>query len=154
MKISKMLLLSALIGFSAVSCTSTQNGRRTVNDSSAGSGKLELYTIYFDFNRSDIRGDQQTNASAMAHSINTYLQSYPNSKFQIQGNTDDRGSVEYNMALGTRRANSLKDYLVTSGVNSDNLDTVSYGKERPAVLGTDEVAWSQNRRDDVVLLGE
>jgi peptidoglycan-associated lipoprotein len=77
------------------------------------------------------------------------LKANPNVEIQIQGNTDDRGSTEYNMALGQKRAQSLKNYFKANGVEN-SIETISYGKERPAVQGNNEQAWSKNRRDDVV----
>jgi peptidoglycan-associated lipoprotein len=79
------------------------------------------------------------------------LKANAGTKVQVQGNTDDRGSVEYNYALGTRRAQSLKDFFVAQGVNGNDVSTVSYGKERPVAHGANEAAWAQNRRDDVVV---
>lgn len=110
------------------------------------SSSLSLNTIYFDFDKYNIREDQSANAKATADS----LKANPKVKIQIQGNTDDRGSVEYNLALGTRRAESLKKFFVAAGVSKKNISIVSYGKERPAVQGDNEDAWSKNRRDDVV----
>jgi peptidoglycan-associated lipoprotein len=107
---------------------------------------VSLQTVYFDFDKYTLRQDQLENANTMAES----LKSNPTVKIQIQGNTDDRGSVEYNMALGTKRAESLKKHLVAHGVSADNISTISYGKEHPAVQGNGEEAWSKNRRADVV----
>ena len=70
---------------------------------------------------------------------------------QVEGHTDERGSVEYNLALGQRRAQSAKNYLVQLGVDADSLPTMSYGEEKPAVEGHDESAWSKNRRDEFVV---
>lgn len=106
-----------------------------------------LKTVYFDFNKYEIRGDQKESANQMAES----LKSSPNVAVQIQGNTDDRGSTEYNMALGQKRAQALKNYLIANGV-TNTVETISYGKERPAVQGDNEEAWSKNRRDDVIKL--
>jgi len=152
MKLAKFSLIAlgaSLLGFTAISCTSTNSSRSNAlyTDGTSQSG-LALHTIYFDFDRYDIREDQRDKADAMAQS----LVDHPEAQIQIQGDTDDRGSVEYNLALGTRRAESLRKYLVASGVNSANVEIVSYGKERPAVQGDNESAWAQNRRDDVVQL--
>ena len=70
----------------------------------------------------------------------------PNLKVKIEGHADERGTTEYNLALGGRRANAVKDALVAIGVNQDQLETVSYGEERPAMQGSNEEAWAQNRR--------
>jgi len=75
-----------------------------------------------------------------------WLQRYPTKRGTIEGHCDERGTREYNIALGERRANAAKNYLVSLGVDASRLTTVSYGKERPVALGSDESAWAQNRR--------
>jgi len=75
-----------------------------------------------------------------------WLKKYPNVKVQIAGHCDERGTREYNLALGDRRATAAKNYLVSLGITSDRISTISYGKERPAVLGSNPSAWAQNRR--------
>ncbi|MDD2539870.1 MAG: peptidoglycan-associated lipoprotein Pal [Desulfuromonadaceae bacterium] len=106
-------------------------------------------TVYFDFDKSDLRQDARDVLSKNAELI---LKSFPNAKIQIAGNCDERGSAEYNLALGERRAKSAQKYLITLGVKAENLSTISYGKEKPAVLGHDEAAWAKNRRDDFVVI--
>lgn len=76
----------------------------------------------------------------------TWLQQYPHLAVTIEGHADERGTREYNLALGERRANAVKNYLVARGVNSSRLNTISYGKERPAVPAANETGWAQNRR--------
>ena len=83
--------------------------------------------------------------------LNEYLKGNGKAVVQIEGHTDERGSVEYNLALGQRRAQSAKTYLVQLGTDASRLPTISYGEERPAVEGNDESAWSKNRRDEFVL---
>ncbi len=151
MKLTKTAFISltaCFLGFGTISCTSTNANKNAYydNDESGYGSSVALQTVHFDFDRYDIRPDQRAKVDAMAQS----LKDHPDTHVQIQGNTDDRGSVEYNIALGTKRSESLKKYLVASGVNSDNVDIVSYGKERPAVQGENESAWAQNRRDDVI----
>ncbi|HEY9568639.1 MAG TPA: peptidoglycan-associated lipoprotein Pal, partial [Thalassobaculum sp.] len=75
-----------------------------------------------------------------------WLKQYPNVSVTIEGHADERGTREYNLALGERRATSVKSYLVAAGVPANRITTISYGKERPAVLGSNESAWAQNRR--------
>ena len=75
-----------------------------------------------------------------------WMNSYPATTIAVEGHADERGTREYNLALGDRRANSVRDYLVALGIGSNRLSTISYGKERPAVLGSNEEAWAQNRR--------
>ena len=105
----------------------------------------ELKTIYFDFDKATIRADQRENLQMDAKSI----QDQPGvGVITLQGNCDERGSEEYNLALGERRAASVKKYLVDLGVPSSRLKTVSFGESKPAVPGHDESAWKWNRRVD------
>lgn len=105
-------------------------------------------TIYFNFDQSDL---SQAARDVLSKNAAAMLKAQPNAKIKIEGNCDDRGSAEYNLALGERRANSALKYLVNMGVSADRLSVVSYGKERPAVAGNDEAAWAKNRRDDFVI---
>jgi len=82
-----------------------------------------------------------------------WLQQYPNVRITIEGHCDERGTRDYNIALGDRRANAAKTYLVSRGVSVSRISTVSYGKERPEAVGSDEAAWAQNRRAVTVTLG-
>jgi peptidoglycan-associated lipoprotein len=75
-----------------------------------------------------------------------WLARYPNNRVTVEGHADERGTRDYNLALGERRANSAKNYLISVGVDAARIQTVSYGKERPAAMGSDESAWAQNRR--------
>jgi peptidoglycan-associated lipoprotein len=74
-----------------------------------------------------------------------WLAKYPNVRVQVAGNADDRGTEEFNLALGNRRANADRDFLVAKGVSTDRISTISYGKDRPTALGDNEQAWAQNR---------
>jgi peptidoglycan-associated lipoprotein len=105
--------------------------------------KLDLTTIYFDFDKYDIRPDQRDAAKANAAKVKGMT-----GNVVIEGNTDERGSEEYNLALGERRAESVRRYFVDSGVPAGRLSTVSFGESRPAVQGHDESAWKYNRRVD------
>ena len=105
----------------------------------------ELETIYFDYDQSVIRDDQRATLGANASAV----KSRSLSKFTIQGHCDERGSDEYNLALGERRANAVKQYLVDTGVMAA-IDTVSFGEAQPAVPGHDETAWRMNRRAEFV----
>lgn len=80
-----------------------------------------------------------------------WLQQYPNLSIIIEGHADERGTREYNLALGDRRGNAVKDYLIALGVNPSQISVISYGKERPAVSGSNEAAWAQNRRGVTVV---
>ena len=99
--------------------------------------------IFFDFDRFDLSAEARAQLEKQA----AWLKTYPNITVTIEGNCDERGTREYNLALGERRAVSAKNYLVALGVDPNRIQTISYGKERPAVPGSDEAAWAQNRRD-------
>ncbi len=109
--------------------------------------QTRVQDIFFDFDKYDIRSDQQATADNDAGA----LAERSNIKFKIEGHCDERGSEKYNLALGDRRANAAKAYLVAHGVSADRIDTISYGKERPFETGHNEEAWSKNRRDHLVL---
>lgn len=106
-----------------------------------------LLPIYFDFDKSNIRDDQKARLEGNAD----FLKGNSGMKITIEGNCDERGTNEYNIALGERRAQTAKKYLMNLGVSSANLYTVSYGEEQPLLYGHDEYSWSQNRRDDFVI---
>ena len=114
---------------------------------SAAPGSIQDFVIhagdrvYFDYNRYDVRADGRAMLDAQA----AWLQRYPGVMVRIEGNTDDRGTREYNFALGARRAASVKDYLVAHGVAPGRVETVSYGKEHPIDLGNTEEDYAKNR---------
>lgn len=99
-------------------------------------------TIYFDLDKSDVDAQDQASLAKQAQ----WLQQYPNKRATIEGHCDERGTREYNIALGERRANAAKNYLASLGIDPSRITTVSYGKERPIALGSDEASWAQNRR--------
>ena len=99
-------------------------------------------TIYFD---TDMYNIDEADAAALQAQAQ-WLMRYPNKRATIEGHCDERGTREYNLALGERRANAAKNYLVSLGVGAERLNTVSYGKERPVALGSDEASWAKNRR--------
>ena len=99
-------------------------------------------TILFDTDRFNIDSTDQAALAMQAQ----WLVRYPAKRITIEGHCDERGTREYNLALGERRANAAKNYLVSLGVDAARITTVSYGKERPAALGSDENSWAQNRR--------
>lgn len=98
--------------------------------------------VFFDTDRSTIRADQRPVLQRQAE----WMGRYSDVRVQVEGHADERGTREYNLALGQRRANAARDVLVASGVNGARISTISYGKDRPAALGSDESAWAQNRR--------
>lgn len=111
---------------------------------------LSKRIVYFDFDKSNIKTEFQSLVAAHA----TFLKKYPNAKVVLQGNTDERGSREYNMALGQRRADSVKQAMSVLGVKNDQMETVSFGEEKPAAEGHNEAAWKQNRRTVIHYQGE
>jgi len=111
--------------------------------------ELKFETIYFDFDKSDLRQDARDVLSKNAEII---LKSMAGAKIKVEGHCDERGSAEYNLTLGERRATSALKYLTTLGVKAENLSIISYGKEKPAVIGTDESAWAKNRRAEFVVV--
>ena len=103
--------------------------------------------VHFDFDKSNITDESAQVLQRKAQA----LRQYANFKIQIQGNCDDRGSNEYNLALGQRRAESVRKYLVSLGISPDRLSTISFGEERPIAQGQNEQAWAMNRRDEFVI---
>ena len=97
--------------------------------------------VFFDTSRSNLSGEAQATLDRQA----TFLASFPQDNVQVAGNCDERGTEEYNIALGQRRANASRDHLVAKGVASSRIETISYGKSRPTALGSDESSWAQNR---------
>ncbi|MBI3644800.1 MAG: peptidoglycan-associated lipoprotein Pal [Acidobacteriales bacterium] len=102
--------------------------------------------IYFDYDKADIRPDQQGPLQGDAQ----FLQQHPNIHITIEGHCDERGSTEYNLALGTNRADAVKNALIQSGVGGDRIKTISYGKEKPFCTESNESCWQQNRRGHFV----
>lgn len=147
-----MLLLAA--------CASNPNSTSATGGATSGSGASSAVAgsredfvqnvgdrVFFDFDRSDINAEGQATLQKQA----AWLQKYSNVKVTVEGNCDDRGTREYNLALGNRRANAVKRALIALGVQGGRISTISYGKERPAVVGDNEQAWAQNRRGVTVI---
>ncbi|SFI41024.1 peptidoglycan-associated lipoprotein [Collimonas sp. OK307] len=126
---------------------------RSVNTVDTGSdplnnptGILSKRSIYFDFDSYTIKDEFKSVVEAHAQ----YLNSHKNRKIIIQGNTDDRGGREYNLALGQKRAEAVRKALVLLGVSDTQVEAVSLGKEKPKALGSDEASYAENRRSDIV----
>ena len=102
--------------------------------------------IYFDYDKSDVRGDQQASIQADV----AFLQQHGNVTFTVEGHCDERGSTEYNLALGDNRASAVKNALVAAGIGADRIKTVSFGKEKPFCTESNESCWQQNRRGHFV----
>ncbi len=111
-------------------------------------GLLAERVIYFDLDSTEIKEEYRPLLAALAD----YLSAHPEVKVRLEGHADERGSREYNLALGERRAMAVRDFLVLLGVSPDQIQVVSYGEERPAVPGHDEEAWSKNRRVEIKYL--
>jgi peptidoglycan-associated lipoprotein len=106
-------------------------------------------TVHFALDQFDLDSE----ARAILDSQARWLAANPNTRATIEGHCDERGTREYNLALGDRRANSAKNFLVARGVSPSRITTISYGKERPIALGSDEGAWAQNRRAVTIVIG-
>ena len=106
--------------------------------------------IYFDFDKYDLRTDARATLDRKA----SFLNQNSSVRVQIEGHCDERGTEEYNLALGERRANAAKQYLTTAGISAGRLSTISYGEERPLDPGHNEAAWAKNRRDHFVITGQ
>ena len=156
--VSKIFLLLTI--FSLVSCGTTSKNKKSlssyklrdlkVNADSDSQEAGALETVYFPFNSSDLRQNAQNSLETNAE----FLKKFKSLKVQVEGHCDERGSVQYNLALGEKRAQSIKDYLVASGVEPSRITTISFGKERPVSLNHDEVAWSKNRRGNFVIIAK
>jgi peptidoglycan-associated lipoprotein len=134
-------------GQGASTSTSPLGGEGGVNGAGgAASGALARKVIYFDFDKSDIKPEFADIITAHARN----LTANPNLKLKLEGNTDERGTREYNIGLGERRAQAVRRALMLQGVPESQLTTVSFGAARPAVEGDDEAAWAQNRRVELV----
>jgi len=103
--------------------------------------------VFFDFDKYNLKPPARSTLEKQA----VWLKKYPALGITIEGHCDERGTREYNLALGERRANAAKDYLIALGIASDRIKTISYGKERPVALGSNEAAWAQNRRSVTVV---
>jgi peptidoglycan-associated lipoprotein len=106
----------------------------------------EVRDAYFDFNKADIRPDAREALTKTAD----FLRNYPQIRVTVEGHCDERGSTEYNLALGDRRASAVKQYLVSLGISADRMSTVSFGKEKPFCTEHNETCWQQNRRGHFV----
>lgn len=138
---------------------STTTGSNTVNPTNpnAGvtgnelhSGVLAKRSVYFDFDSNAVKDEYR--GLIQAHS--RYMNDHRDTRIRIEGNCDERGSREYNLALGQRRAEAVKKTMTVLGVGDGRIETVSYGEEKPVAQGHDEAAWAQNRRADIKYRGE
>lgn len=128
------------VGNGQVSGTGMNGGNGASQDSQQGIPSVR--TIYFDFDRDTIRSEFESVLNAHAQ----YLRANPNARVVLEGHTDERGTREYNMGLGERRANSVQRFMSVQGVSPSQFEVVSYGEERPAVRGQNEDSYAENRR--------
>jgi peptidoglycan-associated lipoprotein len=155
--IKKLLcLMAAVVLVSACDTTGSNEGEGGANGGAGSYGKMgaahpgtqeDLVVnvgdrIFFSFDKSDLSSEAQATLDRQA----AWLKKYSSVKITIEGHCDERGTREYNLALGERRATAVKNYLVAAGIPAGRVETISYGKERPAVVGSNEAAWAQNRR--------
>ena len=153
----------ALIGATALLIAACSNVKLDDVDGANGSGgsgnfgsqpwndpKSPLFekSVYFGFDEYTVQTKYQKMLSAHA----SYLKANPNQKIIIQGNTDDRGTAEYNLALGQRRSDAVRKSLNLMGVSDNQMEAVSFGKEKPKAEGDNEAAWAENRRADIVYI--
>jgi peptidoglycan-associated lipoprotein len=153
----KKLLLLVVTGFFLASCAATntnQGGDSDASASSSGSdGSIVAGTqedlivnvgdrVFFEFDSSELTVDAQATLDAQA----AWLMQYPDTNITIEGHADERGTREYNLALGDKRAFAVYSYLAQAGIDTNRMEYISWGKERPEVVGSDETAYSQNRR--------
>jgi len=154
MKIAKLgmtlsLVLVAALAISACATTKkTASSQTTTAPSGPAPGTVEEFMkvvgdrVFFDFDRYDVKDEGRATLQRQA----AWLKKYTNVSLQIEGHCDERGTREYNLALGSRRATAAKDYLISLGVEASRVTTISYGKERPVCVESTEACWAQNRR--------
>ena len=160
----KFLSLLAVLALAAACDTTSDNSGAGANNGMGGEGaggkggvarpgtQEDLVVnvgdrVFFAFNESTLSPEARATLDRQA----AWLKKYSNIKVTVEGHCDERGTREYNLALGERRATAVKNYLVADGVSAGRVKTISYGKERPAVLGSNEAAWAQNRRGVTVV---
>ena len=150
--IAGLLLLAACSQNPSTSGNAGNTGNANQSTSVAPGSKEDFIQnvgdrVFFDFDKSTIKPEGQQTLQRQAE----WLKRYPNVTVTVEGHCDDRGTREYNLALGERRATAVQRALVALGVQANRVRTISYGKERPAVLGDNDAAWAQNRRGVTVI---
>ena len=146
MKSLKILALLFMVVF-ATACSKTAPVAPTEQGQAAidvAAQQISDGIIYFDFDKYDIKDEYREVLNQKA----ALMREFPSIRVRIEGHTDERGTQEYNLALGERRAKAAYEFLVLLGVNPNQLEIISYGKEKPVVEGSNEQAWSANRRDN------
>jgi peptidoglycan-associated lipoprotein len=156
-----LAVATLLLGFGSFGCTDDAKPEEPVQPTAQAeaakapepAAPAEVFapkTVFFAFDDYSLNGDAQSNLQGLAD----HLKKTQNAVVQIEGHCDERGSVEYNLALGERRAQSVKNYLVQLGVEGGRLSTISYGEEKPSSDGHDEAAWAKNRRAEFTLTNQ
>jgi len=141
-------LASALVILSSCGgCKKAMSKSQSDNEGSAFSRAVQD-KVFFGFDKSAVSHESKVTLDQQAEWIKAHPE---HNNYKVEGNCDERGTTEYNLALGERRANEVKKYLVSKGVEGSKIQTVSYGKEQPLVDGHDEAAWAQNRRARTVM---
>jgi len=133
--------------------SASMNGNGGVNSANVTPGTQQDLVVnvgdrvFFGYDQNDLTAEARTQIEHQA----AWLKQYPNVNIMVEGHCDERGTREYNLALGEKRATAVRNYLVANGVAATRIQTISYGKERPAVMGADETSWAQNRRGVLVV---
>lgn len=168
----KSLILSTLLVLSLASCANNQKKTAAADNTKADKGQIDngsnngisldlngdsdsnkagsLKTIYFDFNSSSLSGSTKESLANNAK----FLKDNASVKVQVEGHCDERGGVQFNLALGERRAKGVREYLISQGIDAGRITTISFGKERAVAFGHDEDAWSKNRRANFVIVAK
>ena len=128
----------------------TTSGSPTVNPLTDPNNILSKRSVYFDFDKYVVK--DKYNSMVLSHA--RYLRDNSNASIRLEGNADERGSREYNLALGQRRADSVKRVMTLAGTQESQIESVSYGEEKPRAVGHNEAAWAENRRADIRYQGE
>ena len=158
MHLKSLSLFAALLLLAACSAAPNQSGTTAATATAAGAAaphpgsEQDLAAtvgdrVFFSFDRSDLAPEARSTIQRWSD----WLKRYPNVTVTIEGHCDERGTREYNLALGERRAAAARNFLLALGINAKRISTISYGKERPAVIGSNEAAWAQNRRAVMVV---
>jgi peptidoglycan-associated lipoprotein len=137
-------------GATTAGVTGSATGAAAKNPLKDPASPLSKRSVYFDYDQFVVKDEFRP----LVESHAKYLQANRNAKITIQGNTDERGTREYNIALGQKRADALKKLMLLLGATEAQIETVSFGKEKPRREGHDETSWAENRRDDIVYAGE
>lgn len=140
--LASLALVSACASTESVEESSSTTSQAVVEGQNEDFAQTAKDRVFFGFDKSSLTSEAVNTLKAQAE----WLQANPDTNVIVEGHTDDRGTREYNLALGERRAVAVKNYLISRGVDAERIKTISYGKERPAVVGANEAAWAQNRR--------